>query len=260
MSVIYQPSGRAAEYAEWACNLFRGCPHQCAYCFAPDVLRRTGITRYEFHRRAVPRKNILAQLTRDAKRQSERRLVHLCFTCDPYPRASGSLSPETHHITQSAIYALKDAGHGIQILTKGGMASTADIHLLDEQDEYATTLTLDNRNESRLWEPFAALPEDRVEALNYATSYGVIAWASLEPVIYPEQSLRMLDRALGAGISKVKIGPLNYRDRLPKWLASAVPENVDWKGFVAEARKMCGEWGVECILKNDLKVLIGEAE
>ncbi len=259
MSVIYQPSGRAREYAEWACNLFRGCPHQCKYCFAPDVLRRTGITRYEFHKRAVPRKNILDQLRKCAASQPERRMVHLCFTCDPYPRATGSLSPETHHITRSAIYILKDNDHGVQILTKGGMASTADLHLLDEHDEYATTLTLDNEAESRLWEPFAALPSDRIDALNYATSTGVTTWASIEPVIFPSQSLHLLEAALMVGVSKVKIGPLNYKERLPKWLQASLPEHIDWRAFVASAREMCRGWGAECILKNDLKKLIGES-
>ena len=31
--VIYQPSGKAAEYSLWACNLYNGCTHGCSYCF-----------------------------------------------------------------------------------------------------------------------------------------------------------------------------------------------------------------------------------
>ena len=30
---IYEPSGKAAEYSNWACNLYNGCPHSCTYCF-----------------------------------------------------------------------------------------------------------------------------------------------------------------------------------------------------------------------------------
>jgi len=257
MSVIYQPSGRAREYADWACNLFRGCPHGCAYCFAPSVLR---MKKYDFHKGAVPKKDILKRLDASASSQEESRLVHLCFTCDPYPRAIGSLSPDTHKITRTAIDMLKHYGHSVQILTKGGMESTADVIYLDERDEYAATLTLDNDEESRLWEPFAAFPGDRIEALNVATSFGVTTWASLEPVIFPEQSLMLLGRALEVGISKAKIGPLNYIGRLPKWLVASLPEHIDWSAFVAKAREMCRDYGAECILKNDLKVLIGEAQ
>lgn len=30
---IYEPSGKTAEYSNWACNLYNGCPHSCTYCF-----------------------------------------------------------------------------------------------------------------------------------------------------------------------------------------------------------------------------------
>ena len=33
MSTIYEPKGRAREYAARALNLYKGCPHNCAYCF-----------------------------------------------------------------------------------------------------------------------------------------------------------------------------------------------------------------------------------
>lgn len=36
---IYQPSGKAAEYGEWACNFHIGCSNWCDYCFCPAALR-----------------------------------------------------------------------------------------------------------------------------------------------------------------------------------------------------------------------------
>jgi len=30
---IYQPKGKAAEYASWACNLYTGCSNGCDYCY-----------------------------------------------------------------------------------------------------------------------------------------------------------------------------------------------------------------------------------
>ena len=251
MSVIYQPSGRAREYAEWACNLFRGCPHACAYCFAPDVLRRTGITRYEFHREAVPRKNILEQLARDAERMDPVQ-VHLCFTCDPYNTFRTGLD-----ITRRAVLILKENGHSVQILSKGGLISTADLYLLDETDEYATTLTFSSDRDSRLWEPHAALPGERINALKYAADCGITTWASLEPVVYPDQSLELLEASICVGVSKVKVGPLNYKDKLPKWLADTVPTDIDWRAFANEVQSQCDSFGVECILKDDLKKLSG---
>ena len=255
MTIIYQPSGRAAEYADWAANLFRGCPHGCAYCFAPSMLR---MQKYEFHKVAIPRKDILARLRKSAESQAESRLVHLCFTCDPYPTIRSGPFPDQRYITRRAIATLKTHGHSVQILTKGGLRSIGDFDLLDEDDEYATTLTLFNDADSRLWEPHAALPIGRLDALVAAHSRGIPTWASLEPVIFPEQSLAMLERALEAGISKAKIGPLNYKGRLPKWLSSQVPDDIDWAAFVATAQEMCSDYGAECYLKNDMHALLGE--
>ena len=30
---IYQPAGKAGEYAKWACNFYVGCSNACTYCF-----------------------------------------------------------------------------------------------------------------------------------------------------------------------------------------------------------------------------------
>ena len=39
LEIIYQPRGRAREYADYAANLYRGCDGRCGYCYAPSVLR-----------------------------------------------------------------------------------------------------------------------------------------------------------------------------------------------------------------------------
>lgn len=40
MKPIYKPKGAAAEYGDYAVNIYTGCPHRCYYCFAPQVLHR----------------------------------------------------------------------------------------------------------------------------------------------------------------------------------------------------------------------------
>lgn len=50
---IYKPKGAAAEYGDYAVNIYTGCPHRCYYCFAPQVLHRD---REAFHSCVEPRK------------------------------------------------------------------------------------------------------------------------------------------------------------------------------------------------------------
>ena len=40
MGIIYEPSGKAREYAQLAANLYEGCDHRCTYCFGPKALRK----------------------------------------------------------------------------------------------------------------------------------------------------------------------------------------------------------------------------
>ena len=48
MNVIYEPKGRAREYSELACNLYRGCTHGCRYCYA-NFSDNTGKNNTEKH-------------------------------------------------------------------------------------------------------------------------------------------------------------------------------------------------------------------
>ncbi len=93
MKPIYKPKGAAAEYGDYAVNIYTGCPHRCYYCFAPNVLHRD---REAFHSCVEPRKDILAELLRQLEQgQITGKLIHLCFTCaspvTPIPPATTQL-------------------------------------------------------------------------------------------------------------------------------------------------------------------------
>ena len=66
MNTIYKPKGAAAEYGDYAVNIYTGCPHRCYYCFAPQVLHRD---REAFHSCVEPRKDIVRELRRQLERE-----------------------------------------------------------------------------------------------------------------------------------------------------------------------------------------------
>ena len=126
MNTIYKPKGAAAEYGDYAVNIYTGCPHRCYYCFAPQVLHRD---REAFHSCVEPRKGIVAELRRKLEREKiTGKLVHLCFTCDPYPTGCDTTA------TREVIQTLKEFGNHVQILTKG--SGICDFDLLDGGDWY----------------------------------------------------------------------------------------------------------------------------
>lgn len=118
---IYVPKGKAKEYGDYAINIYTGCPHRCFYCFAPLVLRRD---RETFHTIVKPQEHIVEEVRKQIEREHiTGQLIHLCFTCDPYPTGYDSTP------TREIIKILKGSGNHVQILTKGD--GSRDFDLLD---------------------------------------------------------------------------------------------------------------------------------
>jgi len=240
MVAIYEPKGRALEYAPLACNLYRGCGHRCTYCYAPNVLRED---REKFHASIAPRPRILAELEKDAaKLHGDPRRVLLSFTSDPYQPAN-----EEFKLTRQAIEILHSHGLCVEILSKGGMRATQDFDLLGERDRVAATLTSVTGPVSHEWEPGAASPGERVKYLKEAKRQGLVTWASLEPVLDPEQSLEIIRRC-HPFIDKFKVGTLNHHP---------VAKTIDWKKFGNDAVALLEELGCDYYIKKDLREAIG---
>ncbi len=232
MKPIYKPKGAAAEYGEYAVNIYTGCPHRCYYCFAPQVLRRD---RETFHSCVEPRKGILKELRRQLEwEQMTGKLIFLCFACDPYPTGYDTTA------TREVIRALKEYGNHVQILTKGD--GSRDFDLLDGEDWYGVTISCD-RKMAESAEPFAASPKQRLKQLQEAKRRGVHTWISFEPVLEPTAVLGCINLCfIGKIIDKVKIGKLNYH-----------PSNINWAEFGRIAEEICRARGLDYYIKESLR-------
>lgn len=227
MKPIYKPSGAAAEYGDYAINIYTGCPHRCFYCFAPTVLRRKS---EEFHTNVEPRTNIVEETRKQLEReQITGKTIHLCFTCDPYPTSYDNSE------TRDIIKLLKEYGNHVQILTKGD--GKRDFDLLDENDWYGITFSGALASQ----EPETLAPVFRINNLKKAYEKGIKTWISFEPVINDEEVLQVL-KDTRLFVHKVKIGKLNY-----------YPSGIDWKLFGYEAERLCKKYGLDYYIKDSLR-------
>ena len=217
---IYEPKGLAREYAALACNLYKGCPHGCTYCYAPAMLH---MTREAFHADSVPRADILRKVDRDCDLlRGDTREILMCFTCDPYH--SGDTS-----YTRVALNCIGIHGLKCTVLTKGGMRASRDFDVLKEYGfRYGTTLTTMNPRACETNEPYAASVHDRICAIHSAKSLGIQTWVSIEPVINAQDAISVIEAETG-WVDHWNIGKLNH-------VASPVP--VDWTAFVSEVRNL----------------------
>lgn len=182
---------------------------------------------------------MLAALDADARRYTHtRKLVLLCFTCDPYP---ADLSPECS-ITRAGIQCLRRYGIPFQVLTKGGARACSDFDLYSPRDAFATTLTWRTSEESLEMEPRAALPADRIDAIRLAKSLGIRTWVSLEPVFEPADALSWIDETQEF-VDLYKVGTLNH---------SPAAKTIDWRSFGISAIQRLEALGKPYYIKDDL--------
>lgn len=229
MKPVYKPKGAAAEYGDYAVNIYTGCPHRCYYCFAPQVLHRDI---EQFHSCVEPRKDIVLELQRQLEReQITGQLIHLCFTCDPYPNGYDTTP------TREIIKLLKESGNHVQILTKGD--GSRDFDLLDGNDWYGVTISCGD-DVAKLAEPGAKTPLHRMTQLTEAKGKGIHTWVSFEPVLDPEAVFGCID-GFSHFIDRVKIGKLNYH-----------PSEINWAKFGLAAEALCKELGLDYYIKKSL--------
>jgi len=185
----------------------------------------------------VPRN--LTGLDKEAAKAS--RQILLCFVGDPYCAAE-----RTHRRTRSALSVLQSARCSVAILTKGGARCLDDLDTFrdwpDGRIKVGATLTFWGKAPSAHYEPGAAMPCDRLDALRQLQEAGIKTWASIEPVIDAEESLAVIDASLPY-VDAYKVGKLNHK-----------PSAIDWKAFCVSAVEMIRSAGRALYVKDDLRL------
>lgn len=224
MKPIYKPKGKAKEYGDYAINIYTGCPHRCYYCYAPRVLHKD---KEQFHSIVEPRKNIVEETRKQIKKEGiTGKLIHLCFTCDPYPMGYDTTT------TREIIKIIKESGNHVQILTKGD--GSRDFDLLDENDWYGITFDGDFAN---------IVNAASIAQIKNAHNKGIKTWISFEPIINAKNVINELYFVGTTGIvDKVKIGKLNY-----------YPSNIDWGAFGKRVESLCKRLNLDYYIKDSLR-------
>ena len=251
-TAIYEPKGAAREYAALACNLWRGCTHQCSYCYAPSVLQTD---RAAFHACVTPRVGILAALTKDLQKLQAQRAgmpvrgerypdpnahVLFCFTSDPYPKVEADL-----HITRKALDLMAYYRQPVEVLTKSGMRAVTDLGhpaYAVPGSGFGVTLAWANDERRAEHESGAAPVAERIESLRIAHDLGIRTWVSVEPVLDPNEALEAI-RLIAPYADKLKIG---------RWNHDARANAIDWPKFKRDVVALLESFGKDYMLKKGL--------
>ena len=195
---LYNPTGKAGEYSEWACNFFTGCSNNCSYCFCKrgvfshvwtDTPKLKKCFRDFDHAISIFEKEMMANI--DELRKTG---IFFSFTTDPM------LPGKTLELTlRAAELALKN-DVPVQILTKCADWWDTDVWLetaksvfIDYTDKIAIGFTLTGHDEL---EPGASFNDERISTMSLCNAFGFHTFASIEPIVNLESSVRVMEKAL----------------------------------------------------------------
>jgi len=236
-NIIYAPRGQAGEYARLATNPYRGCGHQCRYCYVPNILR---MKRSEFDAGAKPRQNFLERLRRDAAKYQAAGVTNvnimLSFTTDPY-------HPGDTTLTRKTLETLIEHNLAFGVLTKGGTRALRDIDMFrTDRDFFAVTLTSVTSDFAARWEPKAAPPADRIAALHEFAKRGIFTWVSIEPTLSVSEALAVINATYDF-VDLYKIGKANYIGDL----------GIDWREYTLQVIERLNALNKAHYIKKDLQ-------
>jgi DNA repair photolyase len=225
MSAIYEPSGAAREYSPLALNYIKGCDHGCdsnVYIKEEETL--------------------IKELIRSAKkhRDSEKQ-VFLSFLTDPYSHFNNDTK-----LTRRVLMILLEYNIPVSILSKGGKNLLQDLDvfkMFGDNIQIGGSLTFTSEEDSLKWEKNGALPNERFETLKIMHDNGIRTWASMEPVIYPDQSLEIMELTKDY-VDAYKIGKLNHFKKHE--------EKFDWTKFLTDSVNIMRKNNKEFYIKKDL--------
>lgn len=225
-SVLNKVPAASSMPFRWTVNPYRGCSHQCVYCFARNSHTYLDFDAgHDFDSQIVVKINAVEVLTKQLRRASwGGEHVAMGTNTDPYQRAEGR-----YELMPGIIGALARSGTPLSILTKGTVLSR-DIPLLaaasrDVSVGVGVSIALLDRDLQRSVEPGTPSPTARLELVRRVRAAGLPCGVFVAPVL-PRltDSVEALDRLLAAiaeaGATGVTILPLHLRPGTLEWFAA----------------------------------------
>lgn len=181
--VIYQPKGKAKEYARWACNLYNGCSNNCSYCYCKrGVLGSVmGGTSPEPKKGLENQEDAFKTFRKELERYRDAIIrdggLFFSFSTDP-------CLPETIGLTLRCIDLATDRGVPCSILTKRAewINDKGDGWRLVKRKKELLSVGFSFSGWEQA-EPDASPENERITALRKLNQAGIRTFASFEPIL-----------------------------------------------------------------------------
>lgn len=221
-------------------NPYVGCAHACRYCYASFMKRFTG-HREPWGYFVDAKVNSPALLEKQLRSFRGERILVGTVT-DPYQPIESRF-----RLTRDCLEVLAGYPHEVSVLTKSSLV-LRDIDILKQipRIEVGITVTSDDDEVRKLFEPGAPPIHERMEALKALHNAGISTYAFIGPVL-PMNPERLAEE-IGPHIRSVIIDRMNYsaktrqiyrRNGIEEWLGGNASESA-----IRRLRKRLSAFGV----------------
>jgi DNA repair photolyase len=221
-------------------NPYTGCDHACVYCYASSYIPRFSNCR--------PKSDLLQRLQREAAKLKGE-IVSIANSSDPYPRMEAEAG-----LTRKCLAVLSQHNCRIQIITKSPLV-TRDTDLLGKIPcAVALTITTDDENTTKLIEPHAPSPNERLRAIETLTQKGIPVSVRIDPIIpfVNDNPEKLISTLAHMGVKHVTTS--TYKAKPDNWrrLATAMPQVAEkLKSLYFEQGEKTGGY---TLLPSDLRL------
>jgi DNA repair photolyase len=205
-------SGMCTCPAKLTFNPYSGCDHGCLYCYASSYVQNFAECR--------PKKFELRTLVQEAgKLKGE--VISVSNSSDPYPRAEANLG-----WTRQCLEVFAVSNCRIQIITKSNIVARDDDLLAKIPCSVALTITTDDDNLSKILEPYAPSPTERIRAALDLIRAGIPISVRIDPIIPLLNTDQTKLIATLADIGVRHITSSTYKPKPDNWLrfSEALPK------------------------------------
>ncbi|NDW19452.1 hypothetical protein D0T53_11105 [Dysgonomonas sp. 216] len=194
---IYNPSGKAGEYSQWACNLYIGCSNDCSYCYCKrGVMSSVWSTEPKLKSCFRNEDHALELFEKELKQNlSELREHGLFFSFTTDPMLSGMVTIMTSY----AVGICLNHDVPVKILSKcATRGDYSNLHnrvfnaygnSIHKKDLIAFGFTITGHDEL---EQSASTNKERIETMASLHRSGYKTFASIEPIIDFDSSWKMI--------------------------------------------------------------------
>jgi len=228
---------------EYSLNPYRGCQHNCCYCYVPNVLR---IERKNWGSFVDVKKNIPIVLSNELKNKKQG-IVGISTVTDPYQPIEAKYNLTKYCLEQLIIHDFP-----VNIQTKSDLV-TRDINIISKFNDIEVMFSIGTINDSerKILEPFSSPIQKRLEAMKKISDTGIktsVFFGPIYPTIKKEDLTNILDTFVEFGAKEIMVDKFNLKPGILDALEKKIPENINkikntyfFKEIYKEINRICSK-------------------